>query len=71
MTLADITSELGLIQGDPLVAKFKAQNEIGWSSYSSQSNNDVLIVALPHTPELGPIRDSSGSSLTETMMIMT
>jgi len=46
-------------------------NEIGWSSYSEQSNSDILIVSLPHTPDIGPVRDSSGSSLTQIMMTMS
>jgi hypothetical protein len=53
-----------------VIAKFKAQNEIGWSFYSTESNNDVLVVQLPHDLVQGPIRDQAGSSLTGIKMIM-
>jgi hypothetical protein len=49
--------QFSLVQGDPIIAKIKAMNEIGWTPYSPESNLDVLLVALPHAPVDGPIRD--------------
>lgn len=54
-----------LLQGDPVIARVRAENEIGWSPYSNSSEIGVLIVAKPHAPNLSPIRDGSRSSLTQ------
>lgn len=43
----------------------KANNEVGWSSFSEESNQDILMVDVPTAPTEGPIRDSSGSTLTD------
>ena len=50
--------------------RVRAKNEIGWSQYSNVSLGDVLVVALPHAPTEGPIRDDyvHGSSLTQIKM---
>jgi hypothetical protein len=44
MTLSEIKVQFGFVQGDSVVAKIKARNEIGWSDYSQESDEDVLIV---------------------------
>lgn len=36
-----------LVQGDQVVAKVRAQNSVGWGSYSSFSYNGALISATP------------------------
>ena len=70
VTLADIVSQFNLVQGDPIIVKIRARNEIGWTSYSPESAGDVLIVTLPHAPTDGPLRDAYvfGESLTEIKM---
>lgn len=53
------------MQGDEIIARLRARNEIGWTSYSPDSSGAMLIVTLPHAPVEGPIRDQAGSSLTQ------
>lgn len=62
--------QFGLVQGDRILVRVRARNEIGWSQYSNVSLGDVLVVALPHAPTEGPIRDDyvHGSSLTQIKM---
>jgi hypothetical protein len=43
----------------------KAYNEVGWSNFSEESNQDTLMVDTPTAPSEGPIRESSGSTLTD------
>jgi hypothetical protein len=52
------------------VARILAQNEEGWSTMSELSNNDVLMVAEPHTPVEALTRESNGSTLTEIKLLM-
>lgn len=61
----DLVQETGLEQGDPVIARVRARNEIGWSpTFSNSSDISVLIVAKPQAPNQSPIRDASSSSLT-------
>jgi hypothetical protein len=51
VALADLVQETGLEQGDPVIARVRAQNEIGWSpTFSNSSDISVLIVAKPQAP---------------------
>ena len=43
-----LASEFLFVQQDAIVARIRAQNEIGWSEYSGNSNDDILMVELPH-----------------------
>lgn len=65
VALDDLVQETGLEQGDPVIARVRAKNEIGWSpTFSNSSDISVLIVAKPQAPKQSPIRDASSSSLT-------
>jgi hypothetical protein len=49
--LDDLVQETGLEQGDPVIARVRAKNEIGWSpTFSNSSDISVLIVAKPQAP---------------------
>jgi hypothetical protein len=65
LALADLVSETGLEQGDAVIARVRAKNEIGWSpTFSNSSDVGPLIVAKPQAPSEAPVRDGPSSSLT-------
>ncbi len=70
MPLAELTDIFGLIQGERVVAKSRARNELGWAYFSDLSTSQILVVVKPHMPALPPIRDSSASSLTSLNIMM-
>jgi len=51
IALDDLVQETALEQGDPVIARVRAKNEIGWSpTFSNSSDISVLIVAKPQAP---------------------
>lgn len=58
------------MQGDQVIAKVRAYNEIGWSDFSYLSSSDVLVVAKPYTPSSQPIRDSNLSTLEQVHLLL-
>jgi len=54
-------SQYNLVEGDILVARLLATNEIGIGSYSSESTDSVYIVAVPSDPTVAPLRNALSS----------
>jgi len=66
--LIDLYDEFGLESNDPIIARARALNEIGWSVYSEETRGDTRVISVPQKPNQGPIRVQSGSTLTSVQM---
>ena len=64
VSLAQFTSTFGLVQGDVVVAKVRASNELGFGELSEQSTSLIYVVALPHALTAAPLRNSASSTTT-------
>lgn len=63
-------SPFSLTEGQSILIKLRALNELDYGPYGSPSSNLAVIIVVPHTPTSGPVRVNDSTSPTQVTVTM-
>ena len=63
-------SPFSLTEGQSIIIKLRALNELDYGVYGSPSSNLAVIIVVPHTPTSGPTRVNDSTSPTQVTVTM-